>query len=84
MLEKLLDRITRDGKFSVQSLAQEFDVSKELIEAMLADLVRAGYLRRVEGCEGGECGRCRAAACVKPRAKVWVLAKSASQSMINT
>jgi Mn-dependent DtxR family transcriptional regulator len=44
MLEIILDRISQGGAFSTQSLAQELGVSKELVEAMLANLARAGYL----------------------------------------
>lgn len=75
MLEKLLNRISQGGNFSTKSLAQELGVSKELIEAMLADLVRAGYLRQVERCGESECGTCRSAAGCKPREKVWMLAR---------
>jgi len=74
MLEKLLNRISQGGNFSTKSLAQELGVSKELIEAMLADLVRAGYLRQVERCGESECGMCRIVAACKPREKIWMLA----------
>ena len=75
MLEKLLDRISREGSLSTPALAQELGVSIELIDAMVADLIRAGYLRPVERCGQGECGKCRIAAACKPREKMWVLAK---------
>ncbi len=75
MLEKLLDRISKGGNFSLQSLAQELGVSKELLEAMLSDLSRAGYLQLVEACGESDCGRCGSAATCKPREKVWMLVK---------
>jgi hypothetical protein len=75
MLEKLLDRVSKGGIFSTQSLAQELGVSKELVEAMILDLSRAGYIRPVEPCLEGECGRCLTATICKPWQKVWMLVK---------
>ena len=73
MLPRLLKRISQGGTFSTQSLAWEFNVSSELMEAMLADLVRAGYLRLLDGCDAGACGSCGVAATCKPRGKIWFL-----------
>jgi len=76
MLQKLVDRISRGGSFSTVSLAREFGVSAELMEAMLEDLVRAGYLQPLNtDCGGKDCGRCGTAASCKPRAKTWMLAR---------
>ncbi len=75
MLEKLLDRISGAGSISTLSLAQELGVSEELIEAMVADLVRAGYLRPVAPCGEGECGACRSAMACKYRGKIWALVR---------
>jgi len=75
MLEKILDRISQGGAFSTHSLAQELGVSKELVEAMLANLARAGYLQPVESCGESGCGGCRTVAACKPRKKGWILVK---------
>jgi FeoC like transcriptional regulator len=75
MLDKLLDRISQGGSFSTKSLAQELGVSEGLFEAMLADLIRAGYLQQVERCRDRECVGCSSAATCKPREKVWILSK---------
>ena len=76
MLELLLARIARGGSFSTTSLSHELGVSPELLEAMLADLIRAGYLRQVERCGETGCAGCQVAAACQPREKVWVLARS--------
>lgn len=78
MLQKLLERISHGGGFSTRSLALEFGVTNELMEAMLGDLVRAGYLRSMDGCETTECGKCGSAATCKPRGKIWMLADGRS------
>lgn len=74
MLEELLERISQGGGFSTHSLALEFGVSNELMEAMLGDLVRAGYLRSMDRCEEADCGKCGMSASCKPRGKIWMLA----------
>jgi hypothetical protein len=73
MIEKLLKCIARGGGFSIQSLATELDVSVELIESMLVDLVRAGRLKLVEYCADKECQGCQMASSCKPQTKVWTL-----------
>ena len=78
MLQKLLERISQGGGFSTRSLAREFGVSNELMEAMLGDLVRAGYLRSMDGCEQSDCGKCGTASSCKPRGKIWMLADGKS------
>jgi hypothetical protein len=74
MLEKLLERISQGGTFSVQALAHEWAVTEDLMEAMLSDLERAGYLRLVEACGEGACGACTAPDACKTRGRVWIVA----------
>jgi hypothetical protein len=78
MLETLLDRISKGRSSSIQSMAQEFGVSQELMELMLSDLTRANYLRRVEGCDESECDKCLLVSTCKPRGKVWKLVRKGS------
>jgi DeoR/GlpR family transcriptional regulator of sugar metabolism len=75
MIERLLKCIAKGGSFSTQSLATELDVSNELIESMLADLVRAGRLKLVEHCAADECKGCQMASSCKPQAKIWTLVR---------
>ena len=58
MLDTLL-RILRDGgTHQLSDLARELDTTPELVEAMLGDLVRMGYLRQVRTDCGEACGSC--------------------------
>lgn len=59
MLEQILERLKGGGMHSVRTLARELDTSEPLVEAMLADLERMGYLKRVmaSGCSG-DCAAC--------------------------
>jgi predicted ArsR family transcriptional regulator len=75
MLEKLLERISKGGSYSAQSLSRELGVSKELVEAMLSDLCRAGYLQRVDGCSENQCAGCGTASACHPKGKVWLLGR---------
>ena len=72
MLERLLKRVSQGGTFSTQSLALEFDVSKELIEAMLADLVRLGRIQAIEGCAESACAGCGLASACRSKGKSWL------------
>mgnify|MGYP005835942861 CR=1 FL=1 len=58
MLRKLLDRLATGGVQSYADLCHELEVSETLLEQMLADLERMGYLKRVgTGCEA-HCAGC--------------------------
>ena len=51
MLEKLLDLVGEGGLHSYDELAGRLGVSRGLVEAMIQDLVRLGYLRpAIEAC----------------------------------
>ena len=52
MLEHLLSLVGQGGVHSYADLARQLDVSEELLEQMLQDVARMGYLRPVaDGCE---------------------------------
>jgi hypothetical protein len=84
MLERLLSLLRSGGLHTPAGLARELGVSAGLVEHMLADLARMGYLRPVAGAacaasDGGETGGCAgcslAAACAagRPGGRVWAL-----------
>lgn len=59
MLEKLLQLTSEGGVHSYDELAARLGVSRPLVEAMIEDLVRLGYLRpAIDACEGSPA--CRA------------------------
>ncbi|RPI58252.1 MAG: hypothetical protein EHM56_02270 [Chloroflexi bacterium] len=60
MLEELLRQLGRGGVQSYQDLTGALSISEPLLEAMLENLARLGYLRPVESCRGGACHGCSA------------------------
>jgi DNA-binding IscR family transcriptional regulator len=58
MLTELLALLREGGTHRVADLARELDTTPELVEAMLEDLARMGYLERVGGECGGGCASC--------------------------
>lgn len=58
VLERLLQHIGVGGLYSLDDLARELDVSRPLLDAMIADLERMGYLRKISNaCKAG-CEHC--------------------------
>jgi predicted ArsR family transcriptional regulator len=58
VLNRLLEILRAGGTHRVADLARELDTTSELVEVMLDDLARMGYLKRVSGeCSDG-CGTC--------------------------
>ncbi len=57
MLEQLLAIMRRGGVQSIDSLARELHATPGLVDAMLADLERRGYVRQVGMC-GSACAGC--------------------------
>ena len=62
MLKRLLSLIaTNDGVSSLDELAQEMGVPRPLVKQLMAEVVRAGYLRRgLAGCTPAGCAACHA------------------------
>jgi hypothetical protein len=58
MLEKLLHLVGEGGLHSYAELAKQLAVPRPLLQAMIEDLARLGYLRPVDGgCDQG-CAGC--------------------------
>jgi len=77
MLERLLSLVGQGGVHSYTDLARQLDVTEQLLEQMLQDLARMGYLRPVaDRCEG-QCAGCPIAnACdIGGPTRVWALTK---------
>ena len=58
MLDRLLELLRMGGTHRVTDLARELDTTPVLVEAMLEDLGRMGYLKRVDGACGEGCDGC--------------------------
>ena len=61
MLQRLLELLRAGGTRRVADLARELDTTPRLVEAMLEELCRMGYLRRVRGGCGEACSACTVA-----------------------
>jgi len=80
MLEQLLARISQKGAVSLAELARELDTSPALVESMLADLERRGYLELVESCATGHCAGCSVKnSCQTPR--MWTVGRRAKRNL---
>ena len=78
MLNRLLELLQAGSTHRVADLARELGTTPELVEVMLDDLARMGYLKPVGGECGGGCAGCSLAGlCATGTGKdgrVWALA----------
>ena len=58
MLNRLLDLLREGGARRIQDLARELDTTPGLVEAMLEDLARMGYVKRVSTRCSDSCTEC--------------------------
>ena len=84
MLMALLARIGGGGLHSPADLAAGLDTSTELVERMLDDLARMGYLEVVgAGCAPSACSSC-AGSCARlpvPGGRTWMLTEKGRQAV---
>ena len=74
MLEKLLKLVAEGGVHSYAELSESLAVPESLLEAMLQDLARFGYLRRVDNGCGRQCAGCSMGGCsVTGPERLWTL-----------
>lgn len=80
MLERLLARISQKGAASLAELARELDTSPALVESMLEELERRGYLEPVESCASGHCSGCSVKnSCQTPR--MWTVGRRTKSTL---
>jgi DNA-binding IclR family transcriptional regulator len=72
MLEELLRQLGRGGLQSYHDLAVALSIPEPLLEAMLENLARLGYLRPVEGCNLG-CHGCSGGCSAHGQGRIWSL-----------
>jgi hypothetical protein len=86
MLDRLLSLVGQGGVHSYTDLARQLNVTVELVEQMLQDLARMGYLRPVaDGCEA-HCASCPTAnACnMIGSMRMWTLAEKGQRRDVET
>lgn len=78
----LLKRLASGTAQTVAQLATELDVDQELLEQMLLDLERAGYLRAVQGCADGQFRSCdlQALCTLGQPQRVWLVTEKGSRA----
>ncbi len=82
MLEKLLRFIAEGGVSTYEELARRLWVSQPLVEAMLEELARLGYLRAVANGCAGHCAGCSSGGCsVIGQGRVWTLTDMGARSV---
>lgn len=81
MLNRLLTLLREGGTHRVSDLAQELDTTPQLVEMMLEDLGRRGYLKRMGGSCTDQCNGCQMAGMCSvgspddSKNQVWALAE---------
>ncbi|MCJ7736512.1 MAG: FeoC-like transcriptional regulator [Anaerolineae bacterium] len=80
MLEKLLDLLKQGGSHRVVDLAKYLDTTLPLVDTMLEDLGRMGYIRPMEASCGASCDSCAMSGlCASGSSgRVWVLTEKGS------
>jgi hypothetical protein len=59
MLEQVMERLAAGGVISLRELARQLNTTETLLEMMLQDLERMGYVRRMMfGDCSGDCSKC--------------------------
>jgi hypothetical protein len=78
MLHRFLQIVCSGGAFSLKQVAQQLDVSEALVESMIDELVRMGYLRPLEGICIDHCNGCpMAGTCsIGGSGRVWALTEA--------
>ena len=74
MMEQLLKLVAEGGVHSYEDLVRHLSISKPLLEIMLEDLARLGYLRRVDSGCSEHCPTCHSGGCATMGpGQIWTL-----------
>lgn len=81
MIEQLLQLVAEGGVHSYEDLATRLSISHPLLEVMLEDLARLGYLRSVgDGCHG-HCSACAVGSCsITGPGHLWALTEKGAKA----
>jgi DNA-binding IscR family transcriptional regulator len=81
MLETVLALVAEGGIHSYEALAKRLSIPSSLLEVMLADLARLGYLRAVDDGCAGHCGGCPAGPCsIAGSGRLWTLTEKGARA----
>jgi DNA-binding IscR family transcriptional regulator len=81
VIEQLLEMVAEGGIHSYEELVRRLSVSQPLLEAMLEDLSRLGYLSAVQNGCGGHCAGCSASGCsVVGAGHLWILTEKGARA----
>ncbi len=83
MLKQLLQLVAEGGVHSYATLARQLGVSRGLLEQMLQDLARMGYVAPLGGaCDTSQCRHCPlgGSCATDRRGNVWVLTAKGAQT----
>jgi len=82
MLERLLQMLRAGGTHTIAELARELEVSEALVELMMEDLVRMGYLAVAGGSCDRRCTMCPPAEVCAARGptRVWTLTRKGQEA----
>jgi len=80
MLEKLLQLVAQGGIHSYKDLTNRLSVPMPLLEAMIEDLARMGYLKVVEDNCKGHCSGCSIGSCsITGPGRLWSLTEKGAR-----
>ena len=81
MIEQLLRILAEGGVHSYEELAERLSVPMPLLEMMLEDLSRLGYLRSIDNGCGAHCAGCSIGGCsIAGPSRLWVLTEKGSNA----
>jgi hypothetical protein len=81
MMEKLLQAVAEGGVHSYEDLTKRLSISQPLLEAILEDLARLGYLRSVGDRCAGQCSGCSVGGCsVAGPGRLWSLTERGARA----
>jgi len=81
MIEQLLQSLTEGSVHSYEDLARRLSISMPLLEMMLEDLSRLGYLRSVDSDCGAHCTSCSVGSCsITGSGHLWALTEKGARA----
>lgn len=82
MLEQLIRTLGQGGTYSYADLANTLGVGEELLQQMIEDLARVGYLRALGDSCQGRCEACPVSGvcAIGSRGQAWSLTEKGSQA----